>query len=61
MPKGTRKGQGLSGRKQSAHTTLGIELIFDVLWERGIDPLPPDIRARVARVRARRGESEDSR
>lgn len=43
---------------KSKHTTKGLGFIFDlVYWSRGIDPLPPKIRAKVERVKARRKEA----
>jgi hypothetical protein len=52
----SRKGQGRGGQKENAYTTSGLAAIFDVLRERGIDLLPPAIRAHVERIKARRPE-----
>lgn len=54
---GKKPGQRPGGRKQGTNVgeNFDLGLIFDFLREDGIEILPPDIKAKVEAIKARRG------
>lgn len=60
--RGKKPGQHRGGRKQGTNIgeNFGIALIFDlVFWSKSQDPLPPEIRAKVNEIKAKRLEHEE--